>query len=204
MAQTIAEKLKELRQLKGFSQEHLASISQLNLRTVQRIESGQTEPRGDSLNRLASALGIAIENLTSANITAAGKENTTYLQLMNLLQLLIFFYFIPGLIAPLVIWLIKREEFPNVNSQGRKILNFQLTWCIICILVVIALFTGALNKVFGGNISVGGPESILVWMLICPVAYSVYVLFNTIRIALHKKVWYYPAVPFFRNANPSS
>lgn len=200
MTQTIAEKLKELRLLKGFSQEHLASVAQLNLRTVQRIESGQTEPRGDSLNRLAFALGISIEDLTSTNIAATGKENITYLMLMNLSQLLVFFYFIPGLIAPLVIWLIKRDELPNVNSQGRKILNFQLTWSIICIVVLIMFFTGLFSKIFGNNISVGGPDLILIWMVICPVAYSLCVLFNTIRIALHKRVWYYPAIPFFRKA----
>jgi uncharacterized Tic20 family protein len=32
-----------------------------------------------------------------------------------------------NIIGPLVIWLIKREEYPMVNDQGKEALNFQIT-----------------------------------------------------------------------------
>ena len=35
-----------------------------------------------------------------------------------------------GFVGPLVIWLIKREEMPFVNDQGKEALNFQITVAI--------------------------------------------------------------------------
>lgn len=46
----------------------------------------------------------------------------------------------PGIIAPLVIWLIKREEDPFVEWHARQALNFQITWLIALIISVILLF----------------------------------------------------------------
>jgi transcriptional regulator with XRE-family HTH domain len=59
----LAKKIKELRVRKGFSQDELAETAQINLRTVQRIESGETEPRGDTLQRLAAALNVTSDEL---------------------------------------------------------------------------------------------------------------------------------------------
>jgi uncharacterized Tic20 family protein len=36
-----------------------------------------------------------------------------------------------GIIGPLVIWLIKKDEYPFVNDQGKESLNFQITMLII-------------------------------------------------------------------------
>src|SRR5882757_3452434 len=62
---TLAQKVKELRMSAGSSQEELAEKTQLSLRTIQRIENGETQPRGDSLKRLALALGVDTEELTA-------------------------------------------------------------------------------------------------------------------------------------------
>ena len=53
---------------------------------------------------------------------------------------------IPGAVGPLVIWLIKREEYGLVNDQGRESLNFQLTMLLIYGLAVLAL-----NILTGGS-----------------------------------------------------
>jgi uncharacterized Tic20 family protein len=50
-----------------------------------------------------------------------------------------------SIIGPLVIWLIKKEEFPYVDEQGKKALNFQISWTIwgivagVTILIVIGI-----------------------------------------------------------------
>ena len=50
-----------------------------------------------------------------------------------------------SIIGPLVIWLIKKDEFPYVNEQGKKALNFQISWtiwgiiCGLLILIVIGI-----------------------------------------------------------------
>ncbi len=48
-------------------------------------------------------------------------------------------YIIPfgNIIGPLIIWQIKKNEFPSVEQHGKAALNFQLT-------VLIALFAGVL------------------------------------------------------------
>src|SRR6185437_11548465 len=61
---TLSQKVKELRMSAGTSQEELADATRLSLRTIQRIENGETQPRGDSLKRLARALGVATEEFT--------------------------------------------------------------------------------------------------------------------------------------------
>ncbi|WP_157488164.1 helix-turn-helix domain-containing protein [Dyadobacter crusticola] len=45
---TIADQIRALRKSKGLSQETLADIAGINLRTLQRIESGNVEPRGET------------------------------------------------------------------------------------------------------------------------------------------------------------
>ncbi|MCK5442941.1 MAG: helix-turn-helix transcriptional regulator [Maribacter sp.] len=54
----LAKKIKELRKRSGISQELLAENSGLSLRTIQRIENGETQPTGDSIKRLSSALNV--------------------------------------------------------------------------------------------------------------------------------------------------
>ncbi|MEN6575072.1 MAG: DUF4870 domain-containing protein [Phycisphaerales bacterium] len=34
------------------------------------------------------------------------------------------------IVGPLVIWLIKKEEYPFVDEQGKEAVNFQITMCI--------------------------------------------------------------------------
>ena len=61
--------------------------------------------------------------------------------------LLCFFAQIPflNIIVPLIIWLMKREEMPFVRSQGKEVLNFQISWMIYGIAA--ALVIGAIGLV---------------------------------------------------------
>ena len=46
----ITKKISETRKIKGLTQEELAEQSQINLRTIQRIENSESVPRGQTLN----------------------------------------------------------------------------------------------------------------------------------------------------------
>lgn len=50
-------------------------------------------------------------------------------------------YFIPfgNIIAPLVLWLMKKDEYPLVNSEGKKSLNFQISLTIYAIIAAILM-----------------------------------------------------------------
>ena len=51
-----------------------------------------------------------------------------------------------SILGPLVIWLVKKDQLPFVNDQGREALNFQITMAIaalisiVLILVIIGIF----------------------------------------------------------------
>jgi len=59
----LAQEVKELRKGKALSQEELAKNSGLSLRTIQRVEKGETEPTGETLKRISSALDVTPYNL---------------------------------------------------------------------------------------------------------------------------------------------
>jgi transcriptional regulator with XRE-family HTH domain len=61
--QNLAKGVKELRKRKAFSQEDLAKNAGLSLRTVQRVENGETIPTAETLKRLAAVLDLAPNEL---------------------------------------------------------------------------------------------------------------------------------------------
>jgi len=95
----LARKIKELRGRKGFSQDELAETAQLNLRTIQRIESGETGPRGDTLKRLAAALDITPDDL----IDWAEEEDKSLVAFLNLSALGFLLFPLLGVVIPLAI-----------------------------------------------------------------------------------------------------
>ncbi len=57
------ERLKALRQLRALSQQELSERSGVGRATISRIERGETGAHGRTLRRLASALGVGVEEL---------------------------------------------------------------------------------------------------------------------------------------------
>jgi uncharacterized Tic20 family protein len=63
-----------------------------------------------------------------------------------------------NVLGPLVVWLIKKEEFPFVDDQGKESLNFQITvmigvlicipLCFLCIGIPMLIALGIANLVF--------------------------------------------------------
>lgn len=67
--------LKQLRMSRLLSQEQLARMSGLSVRTIQRIESGHV-PSMESLKCLASVLEVDVPTLTQERFTMNGPEHT--------------------------------------------------------------------------------------------------------------------------------
>jgi transcriptional regulator with XRE-family HTH domain len=71
-----SNKIKELRISKNLSQEELSEKSGVSLRTIQRLESGGTEARGQTLQKLAKIFGVDYNNLIkSKNIIKKNNYN---------------------------------------------------------------------------------------------------------------------------------
>lgn len=47
-----------------------------------------------------------------------------------------------NILGPLIVWLIKREEFPLVADQGKEALNFQITAMLAAIICIPLIFVG--------------------------------------------------------------
>ena len=67
------------------------------------------------------------------------KEARTWGMLCHLSALAGLFTGIGFLIGPLVVWLLKKDEMPFVDDQGKEALNFQITMALIfCVCWVLA------------------------------------------------------------------
>ena len=107
-------KVAELRQEKGLTQEQLAEKCEVSARTIQRIESGEVDPRAYTLHCLGEALefDFGAENTANENL---------WLTILHLSSA------IPILIIPLMLWSWKKSQSYRVDQQGRLVLNFQIT-----------------------------------------------------------------------------
>jgi transcriptional regulator with XRE-family HTH domain len=123
----LAKKIKELRNRKGFSQEELSEKSGLSLRTIQRVENGETEPRGDSLKRLAIAFDVNPDELIDWTVL----EDRGFITSLNLSALSFVVFPILGIIVPLIIWISRKDKIRNLNEFAKEILNFQITWNMV-------------------------------------------------------------------------
>jgi uncharacterized Tic20 family protein len=58
-------------------------------------------------------------------------------------------------LGPLVIWLIKKDEMPFVNDQGKEALNFNITVAaIFFVLFVLTLFTLGIGVILTGPLAI--------------------------------------------------
>lgn len=55
------------------------------------------------------------------------REERQWAMLCHVSAMLMYVTVIGGLVAPFVIWLLKREEMPFVADQGKETVNFQIT-----------------------------------------------------------------------------
>lgn len=68
------------------------------------------------------------------------KDEKTWAMLCHLSTFAAFIFPFGNIIAPLIIWLIKKDEYPLVDDQGKEALNFQITMTVYFIASVILIF----------------------------------------------------------------
>ncbi|MBF9253212.1 helix-turn-helix domain-containing protein [Pontibacter sp. 172403-2] len=195
----LASKIKALRKRKGFSQEQLAEESTLSLRTVQRIENGETVPHGDSLRKLTQALSVNPDEI----LEWAPTEDRSYLVLLNLAGLGFLFHPLLGVIIPLVMWILKKDKIKLVDDSGKKLISFEITF-VLLLYTLVFIFNGGKYLIF--DISVMRIVSSLVSKFsIQALLIALLYLFNISLIIVNVKrnqgglkSRYIPATPFLR------
>ncbi|WP_196891477.1 helix-turn-helix domain-containing protein [Aureivirga marina] len=131
----IGQKIRKIRKRKGMSQEDLAEEAGVNLRTIQRIENNETEPRSKTLQLICDVLEINLETI----LDYGKQENKNYLMFMHLSVLSSLLIPIGNIIIPLVLWLNKKDKVISSNEIGKNILNFQISWTILSSLLIVCL-----------------------------------------------------------------
>ena len=130
-----ASKLAIYRRKKGLTQEQLSELSGVTTRTIQRIEKGAVVPHVQTLKMLADCLDIETELLMDAaegNAETKPKAKTTSIvPLFHLLALLGLGFPILNIVLPFILWILKKDENPEFDKQGKQVLNFHLTFTIV-------------------------------------------------------------------------
>ncbi|WP_158825142.1 helix-turn-helix domain-containing protein [Mucilaginibacter lacusdianchii] len=205
----LGSKVKALRISKGYSQEYLAECCRLSLRTIQRIESGATQPHGDSLQRLATCFEIPVHKLTEVAESirpefAELPEDRVYLMAIHLSALSFFLWAPLGVIVPFALWVIKRNSIKGIDEIAKRVVNFQITWCLIHYGWLL-FFTTSIIFHFNmpvSNIGFGGlglPEIILIMGIAIPYAYNaIMIVVNTCLAFNGRAAFYQPAIKIFR------
>ncbi len=191
----LSQRLKELRNRKGFSQELLAEESGLSLRTIQRIENNESVPRGDTMKRLALALNTTPDEIIDWKI----QEDQNYLTLMSLSALGFLFFPILGIIIPLILWISKKDKLKNVNELGKALLNFQISWTLLLFIyyafLIIALF-GGFNSLFS-NLKTT-MNMIYIPLIVMYIYNIIMIIYNAIRVYNKKTFKYKPALKILK------
>ncbi len=195
----LAQKIKTLRNRKGFTQEELSDLTGLSLRTIQRIENGETEPRGDSIKRLALAFNISSDEIIDWTV----QEDKGFLVSMNLSALSFIFFPLLGILVPLIIWISKKDKIRNANEVAKDLLNFQITWSILLFVFYIWLILIKVYRLTSiGDISIVFMQSQLMTQVVLLVILYLYnfliVVVNSVRINSNKSICYYPKIRFLR------
>lgn len=143
----MSNRLKKHRRLRNLSQEELAELSGLSIRTVQRLEKGESVGSAYTLRTLAMALQISPDELTgrTSQHIALHDNNLNY-------RLLLTWSALAGIVLPLAnillpaILLWRRRQDPQIKEWGKKVVNFQIiqTFITLVMMLVIPLLLAAI------------------------------------------------------------
>lgn len=128
-------KVRERRESLGYTQSELAEHANLSLRTIQRIESGKTVPKGHTLVVLAEALGVGKSELTN-DTHDLSREDKIKIKLINLSALSFMAIPFGNIIFPLWLWSKSRGNV-LIDEAGRKVINYQIIWSVATSILLI-------------------------------------------------------------------
>ena len=128
-SQAIGQEIKSRRINLGLSIEALSEKSGVSARTVQRIENGETTPRGHTLKVIAEALNCDITELTQP-LKKAPVDEKESVKWLNLSALVVMIIPATNLIIPFFLWM-KYQKTELLITVGGRILSFQILWTIV-------------------------------------------------------------------------
>ena len=185
-------KVARLRTEKGFTQEQLAELCEVTARTIQRIESGEVEPRAFTRNSLSNILEFDLGKDDLGN-------ERLWLAALHLSSVFCIVF------IPLLIWSWLKSRSYQVDQHGRQVLNFQITITLAlfvfttCLLVFLPLGIFALDRGLG-NVTLMGSIALvsLVPLLSIAIFTTIQGVTNTIRFLNDQPTHYPLSIKFVR------
>jgi len=187
-------KVAELRQLKALTQEQLAEMCEVSPRTIQRIESGEVDPRAYTLQCLRAALDF--------DFGGQRKDyESLWLALMHLSTAVLAFY------VPLLLWFWKKDQSSRVDRQGRQVLNFQITLMLLLFTLSFCMAAGlvgmpAILSQTVGDRYAGMSAALGLFMIVLLAFLGMYcvamAVINTVRALTEKSIHYPLSIPFLK------
>ncbi len=137
---TIAEKLKQYRRINCLSQEKLADLAGISIRTIQRIEEGKSVGSGYTLNALAKALNIHSSELMSSVSPKLSPvyDNTSKLKILNFSAMVMLLIPLANVFMPAYFYWKNRDD-EHVKTIGKRIVSFQIFWALGTLLISIVV-----------------------------------------------------------------
>ena len=147
-------------------------------------------------------------------ITVSPNPDRTWIMLCHLSSLAGFAFPFGHIVGPLILWLAKKDEDPEVREHGRQALNFQITLTFVIIALFVLAGAAGLYLAYKGftlNSFQTAPQ--IIGSVLVPIAIIALTIFafvisgvwnlafvfvNTVRAYDGKSASYWPLIPFIR------
>lgn len=196
----LSENLKNHRNRLGLTQDLLAEMSGVSTRTIQRIENGETTPRGDTLLRIARTLDLEPSDL----LQDQKKEDSAFLTGLCASAFSFLIFPVLAILLPFILWITKRDEIKKVQETGKDLINMQITWNIILFIAITGYyiwFQFSFSSVTEITVTVAKSY----WGIFYSLLGSLYLynfsvlLINIYSIRNDKTTWFMPRINFIRS-----
>ena len=133
----IAEHILSARRAKGWSQEELSQRSGLSLRTIQRVERGEGQPRLHSLRVLAETLTLDLATLTGERKIVDMPTATEWQQVWRMQLTAMLAAIMPPLNVILPLLMQKRLSLGRTAlGLSQRVISWQIIWSLLLLIAV--------------------------------------------------------------------
>jgi uncharacterized Tic20 family protein len=133
---SLSENLVYQRKLKGYTQEELSEQTSVGIRTIQRIEKGETQPHLQTVKLLAVGLNVEVNDLLPIDNPNQENIQKKWMLLLHASPFLGLIIPFANILFPLFLWIHKANDNKIYDNHGRAIVNFH---CSITLYLIVSL-----------------------------------------------------------------
>lgn len=197
--------IREFRELNHMTQQELADKAGVSIRTIQRIENGDSLGSAFVVKSICKALEIEVNNIDFQQNSTENKQNfykgvsdqaspdkeaksVSQLKLLNFSPALVLFLPLLNVVVPGVLYRVFYKRDLDI-SEAKKIVGFQVLWFLGT--MFICLFVPALVQSFVGVLEYSG-HPLFFWLYLLSAFFNLLVILETaVRLNRAEKILTY-------------